>query len=60
MTIERELEALLFLSPDPVPVEELADALRVEPHATALCGASAVTVIGPKGSSCSQAASPRL
>jgi len=28
--IERELEALLFLSPDPVPVEELADALRVE------------------------------
>ena len=29
--IERELEALLFLAPDPVPVEELADALRVEP-----------------------------
>ncbi len=28
--MERELEALLFLSPDPVPVEELADALRVE------------------------------
>ena len=28
--IERELEALLFLAPDPVPVEELADALRVE------------------------------
>ena len=28
--IERELEALLFLAPDPVPVDELADALRVE------------------------------
>jgi len=28
--IERELEALLFLAPAPVPVEELADALRVE------------------------------
>ncbi len=28
--IERELEALLFLAPDPVPVEELADALRVD------------------------------
>jgi segregation and condensation protein B len=26
--IERELEALLFLAPDPVPVDELADALR--------------------------------
>ena len=25
-----ELEALLFLAPDPVPAEELADALRVE------------------------------
>ena len=30
MTLERDLEALLFLAPDPVPVEELADALRVE------------------------------
>jgi segregation and condensation protein B len=30
MDIERQLEALLFLAPDPVPVEELADALRVE------------------------------
>ena len=30
MTIEQELEALLFLAPDPVPAEELADALRVE------------------------------
>jgi len=28
--IERELEALLFLAPEPVPVDELADALRVE------------------------------
>jgi len=28
--LERDLEALLFLAPDPVPVEELADALRVE------------------------------
>jgi segregation and condensation protein B len=28
--LERQLEALLFLAPDPVPVEELADALRVE------------------------------
>jgi len=28
--IERDLEALLFLAPDPVPVDELADALRVE------------------------------
>jgi segregation and condensation protein B len=27
--MERELEALLFLAPDPVPVDELADALRV-------------------------------
>jgi segregation and condensation protein B len=27
--IERELEALLFLAPVPVPVDELADALRV-------------------------------
>jgi segregation and condensation protein B len=26
--MERELEALLFLAPDPVPVDELADALR--------------------------------
>ena len=30
MTLERDLEALLFLAPDPVPLEELADALRVE------------------------------
>jgi segregation and condensation protein B len=30
MDIERQLEALLFLAPDPVPVEELADALRVD------------------------------
>ena len=30
MELERQLEALLFLAPDPVPVEELADALRVE------------------------------
>jgi segregation and condensation protein B len=29
MTLERQVEALLFLAPDPVPVEELADALRV-------------------------------
>jgi segregation and condensation protein B len=28
--MERELEALLFLAPEPVPVEELADALRVD------------------------------
>jgi segregation and condensation protein B len=28
--LARQLEALLFLAPDPVPVEELADALRVE------------------------------
>jgi segregation and condensation protein B len=28
--IERELEALLFLAPDPVPAAELADALRVD------------------------------
>jgi segregation and condensation protein B len=30
MSLERELEALLFLAPDPVPADELADALRVE------------------------------
>ena len=30
MELERQLEALLFLSPDPVAVDELADALRVE------------------------------
>jgi segregation and condensation protein B len=30
MDLERQLEALLFLAPDPVPVEELADALRVD------------------------------
>ena len=30
MSVERDLEALLFLAPDPVPVDELADALRVE------------------------------
>ncbi len=30
MELERQLEALLFLAPDPVPIEELADALRVE------------------------------
>jgi segregation and condensation protein B len=30
MDLERQLEALLFLAPEPVPVEELADALRVE------------------------------
>ena len=30
MELDRPLEALLFLAPDPVPVEELADALRVE------------------------------
>jgi segregation and condensation protein B len=29
MELERQLEALLFLAPDPVPVDELADALRV-------------------------------
>src|ERR687897_1514613 len=28
--MQRELEALLFLAPDPVPVEELADALRLD------------------------------
>jgi len=31
--IERDLEALLFLAPEPVPAEELADALRVEEDA---------------------------
>ena len=30
MTLARDLEALLFLAPDPVPAAELADALRVE------------------------------
>jgi segregation and condensation protein B len=30
VTLARDVEALLFLAPDPVPVEELADALRVE------------------------------
>ena len=30
MSLERDLEALLFLAPDPVPADELADALRVE------------------------------
>jgi segregation and condensation protein B len=30
MELERQLEALLFLAPDPVPVDELADALRHE------------------------------
>ena len=30
MELARQLEALLFLAPDPVPVEELADALRVD------------------------------
>jgi segregation and condensation protein B len=30
--MERELEALLFLSPDPVAVEHLADALRADQH----------------------------
>jgi len=30
MQLERRLEALLFLAPDPVSVEELGDALRVE------------------------------
>jgi segregation and condensation protein B len=30
MELERHLEALLFLAPDPVPVPELADALRVD------------------------------
>jgi segregation and condensation protein B len=30
MELARDLEALLFLAPQPVPVEELADALRAE------------------------------
>jgi segregation and condensation protein B len=30
VSLERDLEALLFLAPDPVPADELADALRVE------------------------------
>ena len=30
MTLSAQLEALLFLAPDPVPAEELADALRVD------------------------------
>jgi chromosome segregation and condensation protein ScpB len=30
MELESQLEALLFLAPDPVPVAELADALRVD------------------------------
>ena len=30
MSLARDLEALLFLAPEPVPVAELADALRVE------------------------------
>jgi segregation and condensation protein B len=30
VTLARDLEALLFLAPEPVPVAELADALRVE------------------------------
>jgi segregation and condensation protein B len=30
MSLERDLEALLFLAPQPVPVDELADALRAE------------------------------
>ena len=29
-SVERDLEALLFLAPGPVPVEELADALRID------------------------------
>jgi segregation and condensation protein B len=30
MSLARDLEALLFLAPEPVPADELADALRVE------------------------------
>jgi len=30
VSLQRDLEALLFLAPDPVPAEELADALRVD------------------------------
>jgi segregation and condensation protein B len=30
VSVERDLEALLFLAPDPVPVAELADALRTD------------------------------
>jgi segregation and condensation protein B len=30
VSLERDLEALLFLAPQPVPVDELADALRAE------------------------------
>jgi segregation and condensation protein B len=30
VSLERDLEALLFLAPEPVPVDEFADALRVE------------------------------
>jgi segregation and condensation protein B len=30
VSLERDLEALLFLAPEPVPAAELADALRVE------------------------------
>jgi segregation and condensation protein B len=30
VTLARDLEALLFLAPDPVPVDELADALRID------------------------------
>jgi segregation and condensation protein B len=35
VSLARDLEALLFLAPDPVPVAELADALRVEEDAVA-------------------------
>jgi len=31
VSLARDLEALLFLAPDPVAVDELADALRLEP-----------------------------
>ena len=47
MEVERQLEALLFLAPDPVPVEELADALRVEEdEVVAGLRALAVTLAG--------------
>ena len=43
--LARLIEALLFLAPEPVPVEELADALQCsEDDVTAICAAMRAAV----------------
>jgi chromosome segregation and condensation protein ScpB len=54
----REIEALLFLSPEPVPVEELADALQTSEEAVRDGLAELAEALDGRGVACSPARGP--